>query len=248
MLVKHVEVPQRVSEPKIMTPASTSQLIVSSSQSPYSRDCPQRPFESMISILRKLPWYKTDCITIQQRYSVYNACYQLIGLLQHSINEKKNQEHLTPQLLKRLSTSAMLCHGFTINQKDNIAYAAGIPENRMREFNMPRFPERWVHSYTLCPKPGTPLDMIEVCVLRFIAFGSLCCLRGRKRHTQREKVAELLTNLSTVVHCHHPRGDLAHRQPPAAQYSGSDPRGGKEDRPVLGLLFQGAEPPPWPGL
>ncbi|KAG8160882.1 hypothetical protein KVR01_009146 [Diaporthe batatas] len=140
MLVKHVEVPQR---------------------SPYSRDCPQRPFECMISTLRKLPWYKTDCITIKQRHAVYNACIQLIRLLQHSINDRKNEEHLTPQLLKRLWTSAMLCHGFTVTQRDDIAYVAGIPENRLREFNMPRFAEKWVHAYTLCPKPGTPLDMIE---------------------------------------------------------------------------------------
>lgn len=122
----------------------------------------------MISTLRKLPWYKTDCITIKQRFSVYNACLQLIRLLQQSIKEGKNEEHLTPQLLKRLWTSALLCHGFTVTQRDDIAYLVGLPENRLREFNMPRFSELWVHTYTLCPKPGTPLDMIEVCVLRFI--------------------------------------------------------------------------------
>lgn len=122
----------------------------------------------MISILRKLPWYKTDCITIKQRYSVYNACLQLIRLLQQSISEKKNVETLTPQLLKRVWTSAMLCHGFTVLQKDNIAYVAGIPENRMREFNMPRYGDYWTHAYTLCPKVGIPLDMIEVCVLCFV--------------------------------------------------------------------------------
>jgi hypothetical protein len=118
----------------------------------------------MISTLRKLPWYKTENITIKQRYSVYNACIQLIRLLQHSIKERRNEEHLTPQLLKRLTTAAMLCHGFTVMQKDNIAYLANIPENRLREFNMPRFADMWVHSYTLCPKPGTPLDVLEVCI------------------------------------------------------------------------------------
>ncbi|KAG6355554.1 hypothetical protein INS49_003516 [Diaporthe citri] len=140
MLVKHVEVPQR---------------------SPFSRDCPQRPFECMISTLRKLPWYKTDCITIKQRHSVYSACIQLIRLLQHAIKEKKDEEHLTSQLLKRLWTSAMLCHGFTVTMRDNIAYQVDIPEDRLREFNMPRFANMWVHAYTLCPKPGTPLDVLE---------------------------------------------------------------------------------------
>lgn len=30
---------------------------------PYfnSKDCPQRPFESMISTLKKLPWYPSIC-------------------------------------------------------------------------------------------------------------------------------------------------------------------------------------------
>ncbi|KAJ0123697.1 hypothetical protein J7T55_012166 [Diaporthe amygdali] len=140
MLVKHVEVPQR---------------------SPFSRDCPQRPFECMISTLRKLPWYKTEGITIKQRHSVYSACIQLIRLLQHALKERKNEDHLTPQLLKRLWTSAMLCHGFTVTMKDNIAYQVDLAEDRLREFNMPRFANMWVHVYTLCPKPGTPLDVLE---------------------------------------------------------------------------------------
>lgn len=119
----------------------------------------------MISTLRKLPWYKTECITIKQRHSVYSACIQLIRLLQHAIKEQKNEEHLTPQLLKRLWTSAMLCHGFTVTMRDNIAFQVDVSEDRLREFNMPRFANMWVHAYTLCPKPGTPLDVLEVCIL-----------------------------------------------------------------------------------
>ncbi|ROW10553.1 hypothetical protein VMCG_01725 [Cytospora schulzeri] len=140
MLVKHVEIPQR---------------------SPFSRDCPQRPFECMISTLRKFPWYKAEYITIKQRHSIYNACIKLLRLLQHSIREKKNDAYLTEQLLRRLWTSAMLCHGFTVTMKDNIAFQVGLPDDRLREFNMPRFANMWVHSYTLAPKPGTPLDVLE---------------------------------------------------------------------------------------
>lgn len=123
----------------------------------------------MISTLRKLPWYKTECITIKQRHSVYSACIQLIRLLQHAIKERKDEDHLTSQLLKRLWTSAMLCHGFTVTMRDNIAYQVDIPEDRLREFNMPRFANMWVHAYTLCPKPGTPLDVLEVRVLPFFS-------------------------------------------------------------------------------
>lgn len=118
----------------------------------------------MISTLRKLPWYKTEYITIKQRHSVYTACIQLLRLLQNAIKERKDPDHLTEQLLKRLWTSAMLCHGLTVTMKDNIAYQVGLSEDRLRELNMPRFANMWVHAYTLCPKPGTPLDVLEVCV------------------------------------------------------------------------------------
>lgn len=165
--MKHVEVPQRVSRNSRHCASLDQSANCVSWQSPFSRDCPQRPFECMISTIRKLPWYKTDCITIKQRYSVYSACIQLIRLLQHAIKERKNEEHLTPQLLKRLWTSAMLCHGFTVTMRDNIAFQVDIPEERLREFNMPRFANMWVHAYTLCPKPGTPLDVLEVCALFF---------------------------------------------------------------------------------
>ncbi|ROW07108.1 hypothetical protein VPNG_07358 [Cytospora leucostoma] len=134
---------------------------VTEEESPFSRDCPQRPFECMISTLRKFPWYKTDCITIKQRHSVYNACAKLLRLLQFAIKEQKNDGFLTQQLLKRLWTAAMLCHGFTVAMKDNIAFQVGLPDDRLREFNMPRFANMWVHSYTLAPKPGTPLDILE---------------------------------------------------------------------------------------
>lgn len=162
----------------------------------------------MISTLRKLPWYKTEGITIKQRHSVYSACIQLIRLLQHALKERKNEDHLTPQLLKRLWTSAMLCHGFTVTMKDNIAYQVDLPEDRLREFNMPRFANMWVHVYTLCPKPGTPLDVLEVRTL---------ASPGQATRT-------LLTVACTVLHRDYSRGDSPHCQPPAAQHPGSDPQ------------------------
>lgn len=120
----------------------------------------------MISTLRKFPWYKTECITIKQRHSVYSACAKLLRLLEYAIKEHKNDGFLTQQLFQRLWTAAMLCHGFTVTMKDNIAFQVGLPDDRLREFNMPRFANMWVHSYTLAPKPGTPLDVLEVSLHR----------------------------------------------------------------------------------
>lgn len=119
----------------------------------------------MISTLRKLPWYMTDQITVFQRHSVYDATVRLIQSLQKQIHFENNVYRLNSQLLERLWTSAMLCHGFSVTQKDNIAYCVSLSGERMRDFNMPRLPNRWVHTHTLVPKPGTPLDVLEVSLL-----------------------------------------------------------------------------------
>ncbi|KAK3948056.1 hypothetical protein QBC32DRAFT_382225 [Pseudoneurospora amorphoporcata] len=142
MLVKLVEMPQRAQ---------------------YLKHCPQRPYECMISTLRKLPWQKSDCITIHQRWAVYNATIRLIELLRNTIQRNDRDSHiaLDQRLLKRLVNTAMLCPGFSVLQKDNIAFTAGMDEMKQREFNQPRFPDLWTHQLSICPKPGVPLDVLE---------------------------------------------------------------------------------------
>lgn len=116
----------------------------------------------MISTLRKLPWYMAEHITMRQRHAVYKAVIALICRLQNDMRLRRFEEHLTEQLYRRLWTSAMLCDGLTVTMKDDVAYVVGLSDERMREFNMPRFANFWVHQYTMAPKPGTPLDVIEV--------------------------------------------------------------------------------------
>ncbi|KAL0468772.1 hypothetical protein QR685DRAFT_445952 [Neurospora intermedia] len=142
MLVKLVEMPQRAQ---------------------YTKSCPQRPYECMISTIRKLPWQKSDCITIHQRWAVYSATIRLIELLRNTIQRRDHDSHiaLNQLLLKRLVNSAMLCPGFSVLQKDNIAFTAGMGEMKQREFNQPRFPDLWTYQLSVCPKPGVPLDVLE---------------------------------------------------------------------------------------
>ncbi|KAH6855302.1 hypothetical protein B0I37DRAFT_388952 [Chaetomium sp. MPI-CAGE-AT-0009] len=142
MLVKHVEIPQR---------------------SPYSKECPQRPYECMISTIKKLPWYMADRITLRQRHAIYEATVKLITLLQQALqrDHRHHETVLNQQLMKRLVNAAMLCPGFSVVQKDNIAALAQMEEDRARMFNQPRFAEEWVHLHGICPKPGTPLDVLE---------------------------------------------------------------------------------------
>ncbi|TLD22150.1 hypothetical protein PspLS_08094 [Pyricularia sp. CBS 133598] len=140
MLVKHVEVPQR---------------------SPFSRDCPQRPYECMISTIRKLPWPMTELITLRQRHAIYNACFSLIRLLSSAIAHGRQEEILNEPLRKRLVHAAMTCPGFTVVQKDNIATIVDMSEARRLEYGLPRFASSCLHLYALSPKANFPLDMIE---------------------------------------------------------------------------------------
>ncbi|KAI1203545.1 hypothetical protein F5X97DRAFT_330204 [Nemania serpens] len=131
----------------------------------YSKKCPERPYECMISTLRKIPWYMADDITIKQRHSVYETCVKMIGILvgklERRVRDNAEAERLTPQLLHRLVTVAMLCPGFSVVQKHNIATIAGLSETQSREFNQPRFPDSWRHQWTLVPKAGMPIDVLE---------------------------------------------------------------------------------------
>ncbi|GKT46066.1 uncharacterized protein ColSpa_06247 [Colletotrichum spaethianum] len=140
MLVKHVEVPHR---------------------SPFSKECPQRPFECLISTLTKFPWHMKANVTVQQRHAIHKATCDLIRILVSSIQERRDELNLTHRLLKRVVTAAMRCEGFSALQKDDIAYLVGMDEMGQRAFGQPRFAEAWRHLYVLVPKTGVPLDVIE---------------------------------------------------------------------------------------
>ncbi|OAA35768.1 RNA recognition motif domain protein [Metarhizium rileyi] len=140
MLVKHVEVPHR---------------------SPFSKDCPQRPYECLISTLKKFPWYVTDRVTISQRQAVFKATCELARLLSRSLQKQDDQVNLTCQLYRRLITTAMKCPGFTPLMKDDISCLASLSDMEERRFSQPRFASCWRHQYSLAPKPGMPLDVIE---------------------------------------------------------------------------------------
>ncbi|KAL6691861.1 hypothetical protein J3F84DRAFT_397369 [Trichoderma pleuroticola] len=140
MLVKHVEVPHR---------------------SPFSRDCPQRPYECLISTIKKFPWFMTECITIKDREAIYQATMSLIRQLTRAILFQEDAAHLTPLLLRRLVQAAMICPGFTPCMKDGIAWITNMQALDQEYYQQPRFADRWRHQYALGPKPGFPLDIVE---------------------------------------------------------------------------------------
>ncbi|TQW01121.1 RNA recognition, RNP-1 [Cordyceps javanica] len=140
MLVKHVEVPHR---------------------SPFSKECLQRPYECLISTLRKFPWYMTDCITVGQRSAMFQATCDLLRLLLKSLDKNDDPVNLNKQLLRRVTKAAMECPGFTAIMKDDVAWIVGMSEGEQRIYGQPRFANSWRHQYALVPKPGMPLDVVE---------------------------------------------------------------------------------------
>ncbi|KAF7563884.1 hypothetical protein G7046_g266 [Stylonectria norvegica] len=140
MVVKHVEVPHR---------------------SPFSKECPQRPYECLISTLRKFPWHMTSYVTIGQRQAIFKATCELIRLLARAVVKEDDHINLNHQLYRRVITSAMGCAGFTPLMKDDIAWTTNMEEMELRAFGQPRFANCWRHQFALAPKPGMPLDVIE---------------------------------------------------------------------------------------
>lgn len=131
-------------------------------QSPYSKDCPQRPYECLISTLKKFPWYATDCITISQRHAVYIGTERLLSILADKVSRGVDPVNLNAQLQTRLLNAALACPGFTPLMKDNISWLLQVPEAEQRFFGRPSHAHSWRHQYSLAPKPGMPLDVIEV--------------------------------------------------------------------------------------
>ncbi|KAL4721893.1 hypothetical protein ACLX1H_011085 [Fusarium chlamydosporum] len=141
MLAKHVEVPHR---------------------SPFSKECPQRPYECLISTLRKFPWYTADHVTIAQRGAMYKATVKLLRLLSRSVSQQDDPVNLNNQLFQRVVRTAMECKGFTVLQKDNIAFMVQMPPmEQQHRHGQPMNPNSWVHQYAIACKPDTPLDLVD---------------------------------------------------------------------------------------
>lgn len=131
-------------------------------QSPFSRECPQRPYECLISTIKKLPWYMTDFITIKERRAIYKATCELIRMLERSIQKGDDMVNLNHSLMRRIALAAIKCPGFTPCMKDDIIWLSSMSEWDPACFVQPRFADCWRHQYTLAPKPGIPKDVLEV--------------------------------------------------------------------------------------
>ncbi|KAK0655198.1 hypothetical protein B0T16DRAFT_319790 [Cercophora newfieldiana] len=134
------------------------------SRSPFAKDCPQRPYECMISTLKKIPWFRPDTITVMERHIIFTATIRLCGLLRGALDAPRYDSqgnHINDTLLRRFFNAAMLCPGFSVVQKDNIAFACRFDEKKHHHFNIPRHANSWVYQHIVCPKPSVPVDVLE---------------------------------------------------------------------------------------
>ncbi|RPB14706.1 hypothetical protein P167DRAFT_40286 [Morchella conica CCBAS932] len=86
-------------------------------RSPFSRKCLQRPFQSLLSIVSKFPWFSVDIYTLEQRDYIFNALLQATDILKRHIKHGKSMPNLDSDLLKSLVRVGVNCAGFTDIQK-----------------------------------------------------------------------------------------------------------------------------------
>ncbi|KAK1758349.1 hypothetical protein QBC47DRAFT_440951 [Echria macrotheca] len=137
--------------------------VESPSRNPFGRDCPQRPFESYISTIKKYPWHKPELISMGERHFIAAVGFKLVYHLAQMLSCPSHDPAdtcITPQLLKRLVAAYLTCPGFSATQKDNVVFTGNYTGNP-EELGMPRLPEHWRNAHFLVPKPGAPVDLVE---------------------------------------------------------------------------------------
>ncbi|KFY23224.1 hypothetical protein V493_05986 [Pseudogymnoascus sp. VKM F-4281 (FW-2241)] len=136
MLVKHVEAPQR---------------------SPFSSECPQRPFECLISSVIKYPWHKVHDITIGDRDALFQTATALCKNLVERIDTGGQDLALNDRLLKRVQHAVLNCCGFSESQKDDFAF---IFRMTSLEAGLPPHADHWSVFKTIGAKRNWHHDVI----------------------------------------------------------------------------------------
>ncbi|KAL9059380.1 MAG: hypothetical protein Q9162_001249 [Coniocarpon cinnabarinum] len=95
-------------------------------RSHFAVEHPQRTYESMISIINKFPWWRTDLYTVQERNNIYDSAVNMIETLANLIHAHKVTKPalLSLELLEELLTVALCCPGFSENQRNAIQVAS----------------------------------------------------------------------------------------------------------------------------
>ena len=118
LVVGHARTPHRVCY--TLLPFGISADFTNPQQSPFSRKCLQRPYESILSIVAKFPWFAVSVYTIHQRDIIFQALVSTIDILKRQCKRGRTTPNLDTELLKRLCKAGVFCTGFTNKQKREI--------------------------------------------------------------------------------------------------------------------------------
>ncbi|KAF8476954.1 hypothetical protein BDZ91DRAFT_787566 [Kalaharituber pfeilii] len=89
-------------------------------RSPFSRKCLQRPYESILSIVAKFPWFAVGIYTMHQRDIIFQALISVIDILKRQCKRGRTTPNLDAGLLRKLCKAGVFCSGFTSKQKFEI--------------------------------------------------------------------------------------------------------------------------------
>lgn len=94
----------------------------------HANTAPQRPWETLISIMLKYPWHMTGHILTKDRDLLWETCMKVIKPLQDAIAADTEHEDmcLTQGLLIRFCAAVRKCKGFTVAQRYEIHNIAGV--------------------------------------------------------------------------------------------------------------------------
>ncbi|GAB5587567.1 hypothetical protein Unana1_02467 [Umbelopsis nana] len=102
----------------------------------FSRKCPERPFENIMSIVCKYPWYQPNLVTALQRDHIYECLKLAIECLCTHVS--KDYITIDPTLVIRMVRTGVMCPSFTERQQTVILNASGeeCPED-IKHFIIP---------------------------------------------------------------------------------------------------------------
>ncbi|KAI9644357.1 hypothetical protein NHQ30_007714 [Ciborinia camelliae] len=169
MLKKHVESPQR---------------------SPFSKDCPQRPFECLISTLIKYPWAMVDHIIVEDRQSLFRVTMEMLRMLAATVESNQDPLKLNSQLFKRVWRTALKCQGFSPVQKDDIIFEMKIDPQIALELGVPPQADLWSYIWTIGPRKDVAYDLVQY-YMKLISDATA----DKRKRSLAEKSAALATEV-----------------------------------------------------
>ncbi|KAI4117138.1 MAG: hypothetical protein LQ345_002565 [Seirophora villosa] len=103
-------------------------------RSNYTQKCLQRPYESMISLLSKFPWFAVDRYTLRTRDEIYRQTLRLIVLLVDQLRRGHEAylPHLSESLLTELLYAGLNAPAFSEQQRWQLCQAGGPAGERIR--------------------------------------------------------------------------------------------------------------------